>query len=475
MKISLGNLQAFVTGATDEEHRWLDGYLSFEDANTAYARRAGLIKGWDGRKHLYKFKDGIGRFPSGLLGLTLKGAAREGLAVEMDDARSRNSEPEGAADTSWLDPRREQPQALAACLSATRGIVHAPTGSGKTEVISALGLVIPCNWVTLVTTKDLLRQNAERFESRSRMAGVPEDAGRIGDGVWAPKRFTVATVQTLWRSRKSPLVKAFLSGLGGVIADEAHQVAGDSFLRVMMSTPNAYWRFAFSGTPLARGDQRNLLLIAAVGDVIYRVRADALIERGVLSRPKIRFLPVRQSVPGADWQSVYQSGIVYSAWRNRVVVGTAIAAAKPGLVFVKDIAHGRWLEARLRAAKQNVEFVWGADTTDERRRAILRLQKGDLDLLVTSSVFDTGVDIPELRSIVNAAGMKSTIKTLQRLGRGSRIAEGKTEFELYDFDDRGNTWLRDHSKKRRAAYESEGFEVELLGDEASAEAASRIA
>jgi superfamily II DNA or RNA helicase len=239
----------------------------------------------------------------------------------------------------------------------------------------------------------------------------------------------------------------------------------------MMATPNAYWRFGFSGTPLARGDQKNILSVAVLGEVIYRVRAEDLIARGVLSRPRIKFLPVRQTVLGIDWRVVYQAGVVDSTPRNRVVVGAAIAAAKPCLLFVMDISHGRALEAMLRAAKQKVEFVWGEDSSVERLRAIIRLRNGDIDVLVTSSVFDTGVDIPELKSIVNAVGLKSGIKTLQRLGRGSRIADGKVDFEVIDIDDRGNTWLRDHSRWRRKAYESEGYEVVTLTD-ADSEAAA---
>lgn len=467
MWLKLFNIHACVTRSTPEESEFLWNYLSFEDAGSAYARRAGLINnGWDGKIRMYDRQKC--RFPAGLLPLLKKGAARANVKIDVEDARTR-IEPTPGIDTSWLDPKREQPQALAACLLATRGVVWGPTGSGKTEIICALAKTIATTpSLVLVTSKDLLKQTADRWEART---GRP--AGVIGDGRWDPKRFTVATVQTLMHKLKAGADLPILRETGLLIADECHQAPGNSFQKVAMATTNAYWRFGFSGTPLARGDQRNVLLIAAFGEVIYRIKAGDLIARGVLSQPKIKFLPCFQAVPGVDWQSVYRAGVVDSEKRNTLLVGLALTARRPCVLFVREIDHGRVLRRMLERRGVNTDFVWGDDGVAARKNAIKRLVNGDTEVLIASTIFDTGVDIPELAAIVVGAGLKSAIKTIQRLGRGMRVTATKNEIDLYDIDDRGNVWLADHAKARSKTYRAEGFEVSLLSETESALAIQR--
>lgn len=452
MWLRLGNVDTAVTQATPAELRWLDGYLSFEDGSARFspAVRAG---NWDGKIHLLNRRSNT--FPTGLVSLVRKGALREGFAVEVADSRSRVDPVD--RPTAWLDPVREQPQVVESCLREGRGVVWAPTGSGKTEAFIALGVRIPCPWVVLVHKADLLHQTADRFTLRT-----GEKAGVVGDGVWEPRRWTVATFQTLHAQRKEKRARELLGAAGGVVTDECHVLPSATFNAVLRMTPNAYWRFGFSGTPLARGDNRNIMLVAATGPVIHKVDAQKLVAAGVLSRPKIRFVEVRQRVAGYNWQAVYAAGVVESQVRNEVVCTIACVAEKPTLLFVKEIAHGQALLKRLRGAGVLAEFVHGVHDTASRGGAIKRLQRGDTEVLITSSIFDAGIDIPEVRSVVIAAGGKSVISALQRLGRGMRVMSDKGEMQLWDIDDQGNRWLAAHSEQRLSTYTAEGFDVSRI-------------
>ena len=446
MIIEVTNLHAKVVASTPEDDRMLRDYLSFESAGAAYSQA--VQRGhWDGKLHL--FNEVTRTFPAGLLPLVKKEAARHGVPVEVIDQRVRA--PATGPDPGWL--RDYQQAALAACLRRGHGIVHAATGAGKTEVFVALGVKVPCRWLVLTHTADLLHQTVARWKLR-----VPnEEPGIVGDGHWLPKRWTVATFQTLFRGLRDPRVLKLLADAEGVVIDEAHVAPADSFWKVVMRTQNAAWRFGFSGTPLARGDKRNAFVIAATGPVIHRVQSQTLVDAGVLSRPTIRVAAVHQSGLAGSWREVYSKGVVESVRRNTIVAVIASEAAKPSLVFVKEIVHGR---ALLRAiAKQGcrAEFVFGDDTSGERSAAIRRLRRGDIDTLITSPIFEQGVDIPEVRSVVVAGGGRSVIRTLQRLGRGMRKTESKSEMELWDFRDTGHRWLAKHSEERLAAYTGEGF------------------
>ena len=94
-----------------------------------------------------------------------------------------------------------------------------------------------------------------------------------------------------------------------------------------------------------------------------------------------------------------------------------------------------------------------------RQAVARRLRRGDTQVVIASVIWQEGIDLPEVRSVVNAAGGRSVIAALQRLGRGMRVAAGKNEVELWDFRDSGHRWLSRHTKERLAAYLSEGFEV----------------
>ena len=99
---------------------------------------------------------------------------------------------------------------------------------------------------------------------------------------------------------------------------------------------------------------------------------------------------------------------------------------------------------------------------DQRLDAIDRLNKGDIDILLASKIFNKGADIPQIRSCLNAAAGKSSINALQRLGRGLRTADDKDVVVFFDFMDRSSSTLTKHSNFRKATYEDSKLEVHVF-------------
>lgn len=255
--------------------------------------------------------------------------------------------------------------------------------------------------------------------------------------------------------------------VNGVVAHNCHVLPADSYLSVINRTKNAYWRVGLSGTPLARGDRRSVLAIGAIGKIIHRVRADALVEAGILARPKIKMVPVSQESDKPTYQGVYGELVVRSPKRNRAVVAAVRAAEKPCMVFVKELKHGRILEEMLGRAGLSVSFVSGQHSTDWRRSHVKGLEQGRFDALIASVVFQEGIDIPDLRSVVIACGGKSVIAALQRVGRGMRKAAGKDTFQVWDLADDGCKMLKRQAQARMRAYLAEKFEVTMAGGQLS--------
>lgn len=463
MKLRLSNLHTKVIDSTAEERAWLSNYLSFEDASARYR--------YDKDAKIRLFNRFACTFPSGVYALVRRGALKKGFKLELEDARTRPIAVDTSANISWL--RDYQHAAIEAAVDETRGIIWAPTGSGKTEIAVGLTKVLPCSWLFLVHRKTLVNQTAERYHRRT---GDHAYVFRNNDddesfSAWDTQmqnstggRLIVATFQTFVAALKSgsTWADAVLSNTRGLIVDESHVLPADTFYRVAQSTPKAYWRFGLSGTPLARGDRRSVKAVAALGPVIYRIRSETLVKAGVLAEPKIVMPKVEQFSNKPTHQGVYGDLVVRSSKRNKQVVACVEKSAKPCLVFVKQINHGQELKKRLLKAGIAVDFVSGKEPDHKREAMKQDLERGERDVLIASVVFQEGVDIPNLASVVMAHGGRSVIATLQRIGRGMRTDDGKKKtFEVWDIFDCGSM-LESQSHARARAYKRESFDVEIV-------------
>lgn len=446
------------------EIKWLSDYLSFPDDKARFRR------GWYGDGNVHMMSATTQCFPSGYMTAVQKAAKEVKVKIEIKDERVQPVAIDPQACVDWL--RDYQQEALDVARTQHRGVFHHVTGAGKGELVVALPELYPCRWLFLVHSKDIVAQQIARFEKRT-----GEEVGFIGQGVWNVKRVTCGTFQTVYRAMqmRKKCAKDLIENTQGLLGDECHRVPANTFYRVMMAFRNAYFRYGFSGTPFARGDRKSIYLWGAFGPVIHRIPATRLISAGVLAKPEIKIVTSRQKVDAKTWAEAYRLGITENVARNKLVVDAALAIEKPTLLFVKELAHGGLLEKELRARGAKVEFVWGKHRVQVRQAAIRRLVHGDTDILICNVIFQEGIDIPELQSVIIASGGKSVIMALQDVGRGMRRYDTggkvtKTSFTVVDFADRGCgckgpwkhrgcNWLDKHTRKRLTAYASEQYEV----------------
>lgn len=499
MRVVRDNVTVRVLEQTPEEFGFLQRTLRYETAR-GQAR---------GRRAIPVYNVVADEFPAGLLPDVMRVAREAGVNVGITDMRAPMPElgTEAAlACCGWLD--ESQREAVRMVARFGRGILRMATGAGKTEVFLAVaGALLPSMRGLFLAPRSILATQArERWALRfgnldGTASGLPSS-----DSDTARVRFvTYQTVHRAWAQGGATreALEGYLRGVEFVVADECHTVGADTFYPVLQACTGARVRVGLSATPLARTDDRSVLAVAALGPVIHRFSATDAVASGRIVQPVIRMYrlsqhamkahpresdpdrtcprckatgiePCRDTCPtlalmSGVWARTYRELVTCSPVRNALVVALALQAPKPGLVFVRnDLEHARFLVDALAKAGLMVRLVDGTRSDKQRKRVVAELQRGEADVAVTTSVFEAGVDIPELRSVVNAGAGLSSIRAAQMLGRGVRSADGKAAAHMLDIMDEGEPSLARHARARRKAYEAEGFRVDVLaGDAAS--------
>ena len=111
------------------------------------------------------------------------------------------------------------------------------------------------------------------------------------------------------------------------------------------------------------------------------------------------------------------------------------------MVFVNRIAEAEELSSvlgnELHAPVPHVTSVMSRGGREAIKKQII---DGSIKLVVATPVWSTGINIPNLKSVVLAGRGKSAIRLKQMAGRATRKHKGKSGYTIYDlhaFDDNG--------------------------------------
>ncbi|AMQ66622.1 DNA helicase [Bacillus phage Shbh1] len=264
----------------------------------------------------------------------------------------------------------------------------------------------------------------------------------------------------------------FLDSVKVMIADECHHGKADTWFNSLSLCSNSSYRVGLTGTVDKKDKMSWQRLQALFGGVISRVSNDFLINKGISSKPTIRVVPIKQPSNIEiinNYLEAYKLGIVENDHRNEVIVKLVAGykKAKPGgiLVSVKEIDHGDRILEMLQDIGLDVDFIHGGSESDHRINTLDKFSKGELDIMIASTIIDEGVDMKSIGCMVLAAGGKSMRQQLQRIGRGLRLngIDGN-KVMVFDFYDQTNKYLLNHSKERIKIFKEESFDVKILGE-----------
>lgn len=356
-------------------------------------------------------------------------ALREAVALFADVERARRARlarralpvdvtPEIAARIRAripFEPTAEQARAIAAIHAQLAGpapmgvLLQGDVGSGKTVVAlaAALAVLAAGAQVAFLAPTELLAEQQHDLLMRW-LAGSRITPALLTAGVDAERRRELerglrsGDVRLVVGTHALLTERVAFRQLALVIVDEQHRF-GVAQRSALLHKGRAPHQLVLTATPIPR-----TLALALFGDL------DVVTLR---ERPGGRSLPPAVHVPRRAWRRI-ERALARCLRRG----GRAYVVA-PSIGEAGEQQSAVAVCARL-ARRFPVALVHGRMPAAERRDAVDRFRRGEVQLLVGTTVLEVGVDVPEATLIVILGAERFGLATLHqlrgRVGRGSR-------------------------------------------------------
>ncbi len=343
-----------------------------------------------------------------------------------------------------------------------------PTGAGKTVIAGEIirrAVARRLRVLFLAPRRELVTQASTKLHEARVDHGVVMAGARHLQRMYEPVQ--VASIDTLVSRLKDtrPLV---LPSFDVVVVDEAHLTVTEIRKRLLDTWPGAL-RIGLTATP-SRKDGRAL---GALYDLLIEPTTTAeLTVNGFLvparyysiSKPDLSRVQVR----AGDYANAELSDVMNKPKLVGDVVETwlARAGARRTVVFCCSIPHSIALCEAFQRVGVAAEHVDANTPGGEREEIFTRFRSGQTQVLTNCSLASYGFDLPELSCVVLARPTNSLVLYLQMVGRGLRIANGKTDCIVLDHggcvhehgfaaDERSWTLAGDHALAGRTSQQHE--------------------
>ncbi|MFN9194851.1 MAG: DUF3427 domain-containing protein [Pseudomonadota bacterium] len=375
---------------------------------------------------------------------------RQALAAALG-RESFGSEPSGAVAFFDLQPKTYQHDILEQLAAERahgrhRNLVVAATGTGKT-VVAAFDYRNACRseggrprLLFVAHREEILRQALRTYREVLR----DPEFGELLTGSHDPGRWDhlFATIDSV--TSRELVARVGAAHWHTVVVDECHRLAADRFdafvravqprvLLGLTATPERsdgqpimpYFDARPDGSPAVELRLWHALDLQLLAPFEYYACDDATDFSAVpWDRPGEREA-VDNLVTGND----ARARLVVNEWRRLA----SDAARSRALVFCVSVAHAEFMTEWLNRAGLPAACVVGATSAEVRRRAPQRLLDGELCALVTVDLYNEGVDLPMVDTLLLLRPTQSPVLFQQQIGRGLRLAPGKESCLVLDF------------------------------------------
>lgn len=350
--------------------------------------------------------------------------------VQSSEAGSTESEPPPS-------PSKVQQEALQA-LRVTReqgylrGLVVLATGLGKTWLAAFDVKQMGARRVLFVAHREeILNQAAATFTRIQPSARVGFYRGQQRD---SQVDVLCASVQTLGKVEHLERFKP--QHFDYIVVDEFHHASAPTYHRLLQYFAPAFM-LGLTATP-DRTDNANILALCD-DNLVY----ESDLFSGVSEKLLVPF----------HYYGIFDGDVDYQGipWRNGrfdpellanklATLGRArhalsqwrLNAQTRTLAFCVSTRHADYMAEHFRKEGIRAAAVY-ADSPLSRGEALEQLRVGALQVLFSVDLFNEGVDLPVIDTVMMLRPTESKILFLQQLGRGLRRAEGKDKLVVLDF------------------------------------------
>lgn len=325
----------------------------------------------------------------------------------------------------------EQLKALRAT-GAKKGIIISATGTGKTY-LSAFDVrnFAPKKMLFVVHREQILKKAMQDY--RKILGGHEDDYGILsGNSKDMNAKYLFATVQTL--SAEHHLQHFKKDEFDYVLIDEVHRAGAESYLTIMNYFEPTFL-LGMTATP-ERTDGFNIYELFDY-NIAYEIRLQEALAEDMLC-PFHYFGVTDYEKDGeiideaADLQKLVSTERVHHIMDKINYYGYSGDKVR-GLMFCRSKDEAHTLSAAFNHEGLKTTALTGEHSQDEREEAIQKLNRGELEYILTVDIFNEGIDIPFLNQIVMLRQTQSSIIFIQQLGRGLRKHDSKEYVTIIDF------------------------------------------
>jgi superfamily II DNA or RNA helicase len=323
-----------------------------------------------------------------------------------------------------------------------RNLVVAATGTGKT-VISAFDYKkfrqknVKARLLFIAHRKEILQQALATFR------GVLKD-NNFGE-LWVdgliPDNYdhVFASIQTLNSQHDELTLSA--GYFDYIIVDEVHHIAANSY-RPILAKFSPQILLGLTATP-ERMDGENILTDFC-NTIAAEIRLPEALNRKLLSPFQYFGLSDSVDLSRVEWKGgKYVPGELTKVYtRDDVRVGQIIRQLEEYLNDLHDVRalgfcvgreHAQYMAEKFTLAGLKADYLVSGNNGADREQVRDKLLKKDINYLFVVDIFNEGVDIPEIDTVLFLRPTESLTVFLQQLGRGLRLAEGKECLTVLDF------------------------------------------
>lgn len=326
----------------------------------------------------------------------------------------------------------------------TRTLLVLPTGTGKTIVFASVAAdqVRAGDRVLILAHRgELLEQAADKLQRSTGLVSAVEKAESTCLDSWF--RVVVGSVQTLQRTAR--LERFPQDYFGTIIIDEAHHAITDGYRRILDYFSGAKV-LGVTATP-DRGDMRNLGEV--FDSLAFEYKLTDAIKEGYLCKIMAQTIPLQLDISsvtmsGGDY-AVGDLGTALDPYLEQIAAEMAVRCKdRKTVVFLPLIRTSQKFRDLLGAHGFRAAEVNGQSA--DRKEVLADFDAGKYNVLCNSMLLTEGWDCPSVDCVVVLRPTKVRSLYSQMVGRGTRLAEGKTDLLLLDF-----LWMTDKHELCRPA------------------------